>query len=385
MAEKLPINPDVLKWARTSLGLSPEAVAKRLGAKFKAETLEDWERGGSSPTYPQLERLAHNIYNRPVAVFFFPVVPEEESPKTEFRTLPDTVIDELPAEIIKLYRKAKYFQLNLEELYEGEKPVAKSLLDVFELNEQSQITSITKEIRNILNISIEEQARWQSTETAFKKWREALEANGIFIFKDGFRNDDYSGFCLYHPRYPVIFANNSMPDSRQTFTLFHELAHLLYRSGGIDFRSREAVRSFKGYYFYVEAACNRFANEFLVPPDIFDKFKPSKSEVHFQELAEYFSVSREVILRNYLERGIVDQNYYQEMVEKWTAQLKKKGRGGGNYYYNQKAYLGERYINLVYAKYYQNRITIDSVAEYLNIKAKNLPIFEHVVMEGGSL
>lgn len=385
MAEKLPINPDVLKWARTSLGLSPKAVAKRMGAKFKAETFENWERGESSPTYLQLERLAHDIYKRPVAVFFFPVVPEEESPKTEFRTLPDTVIDELPAEIIKLYRKAKYFQLNLEELYEGEKPVAKSLLDVFELNEQSQITSITKEIRNILNISIEEQARWRSTETAFKKWREALEANGIFIFKDGFRNDDYSGFCLYHPRYPVIFANNSMPDSRQTFTLFHELAHLLYRSGGIDFRSREVVRSFKGYYFNVEAGCNRFANEFLVPPDIFDKFKLSKSEAHFQELAEYFSVSREVILRNYLERGRVDQNYYQKMVEKWTAQLKGKGGGGGNYYYNQKAYLGERYINLVYAKYYQNRITIDSVAEYLNIKAKKLSIFEHVVMEGGSL
>ena len=126
MKEKLPINVDVLKWARTSLGLSTEDIGYRL-SKDRQE-IEAWEDGTTSPTYPQLERLAHEIYKRPVAVFFFPSVPDEETPKTEFRTLPNTVIDDLPHEIIKLYRKAKLFQLNLEELFEGEKPVKISLL-----------------------------------------------------------------------------------------------------------------------------------------------------------------------------------------------------------------------------------------------------------------
>jgi Zn-dependent peptidase ImmA (M78 family) len=385
MKDKLPINLDVLKWARTSLRLSLEEVAQRLGTSFKVEVLQAWENGEGSPTYPQLERLAHEIYKRPVAVFFFPNIPEEETPKTEFRTLPDTMVDELPAEIIKLYRKAKLFQLYLEELYEGEKPVKTSLLDLFELNEKSQFESITKAIRKALGVPIEEQRKWRSTETAFKKWRDALEANGVFVFKDGFKNDDYSGFCLYHQKFPIVFVNNSMPDSRQVFTLFHELGHLLYRSGGIDFRSREAVSSFQGYYLSVEVSCNRFANEFLVPQEVFDSFELRISEANFQNLADYFSVSREVILRNYFDRGVVDVEYYEQMVAKWTAQAKEKGELGGNYYYNQKAYLGERYINLVYGKYYQNKITVDSVAEYLNVKIKNLPTFEHVVMEGGKL
>ncbi|MBI1807716.1 MAG: ImmA/IrrE family metallo-endopeptidase [Ignavibacteria bacterium] len=385
MKEKLPINLDVLKWARSSLRLSSEEVAQRLGVSFKVETLEAWEKGEGSPTYPQLERLAHEIYKRPVAVFFFPSVPEEETPKTEFRTLPDTVVDELPAEIIRLYRKAKLFQLYLEELFEGERPVKTSLLDAFELNEKSQFASITKAIRKALGVSIEEQSKWRSAETAFKKWRDVLEATGVFIFKDGFRNDDYSGFCLYHQKYPIIFVNNSMPDSRQVFTLFHELGHLLYRSGGIDFRSREAVRSFQGYYLNVEVSCNRFANEFLVPQEAFDSFEPRISEAHFEKLADYFSVSREVILRNYFDRGLVDADYYEKMAAKWTEQAKEKKEeaSGGSYYYSQKAYLGERYINLVYGKYYQNKITVDSVAEYLHVKVKNLPTFENVVMEGG--
>ncbi len=386
MKEKLPINVDVLKWARTSLGLSTEDIGDRL-SKDKQE-IEAWEAGTTSPTYPQLERLAHEIYKRPVAVFFFPSVPDEETPKTEFRTLPDTVIDELPHEIIKLYRKAKLFQLNLEELFEGERPAKISLLDTFVLTENSWSESVTKEIRNRLGVSIEEQSKWYSAETAFKKWREALEAHGVFVFKDAFRNDNYSGFCLYDEKYPIIFVNNSMPDSRQVFTLFHELAHLLYHSGGIDFRSREAVRSFQGYFRNVEVSCNRFANEMLVPQEYLDLFETKISESHFKELAEYFSVSREVILRNYLDRGLVDTNYYEEMAAKWANQAKEKREetpGGGNYYYNQKTYLGERYINLVYRKYYQGKITIDNVAEYLNVKVRNLPTFEHKVMEEGRL
>ena len=385
MKDKLPINPDVLKWARTSLRLSLEEVAQRLGAKFEVEVLQAWENEEGSPTYPQLEKLAHEIYKRPVAVFFFPSVPKEETPTTEFRTLPDNVADELPPEIVKLYRKAKLFQLYIEELYEGEKSVTTSLLDAFEINEKSEFPLITKAIRKALGVSIEEQSEWRSTETAFKKWRDALEANGVFIFKDSFRNDDYSGFCLYHQKYPIIFVNNSMPDSRQVFTLFHELGHLLYHSGGIDFRSREAVRSFQGHYLNVEVSCNRFANEFLVPQEVFDSFEPRISKADFEKLSDYFSVSREVILRKYLDRGLVDADYYEKMASEWAAQAKKKGEPGGNYYYNQRTYLGERYINLVYGRYYQNRISVDSVAEYLNIKVKNLPTFEYVVMEGGKL
>lgn len=383
MKEKLPVNAEILKWARTSLGMSREDAAQKLGTKIEA--IRAWESGTDSPTYPQLERLAHGIYKRPVAVFFFPSIPEEESPRTEFRTLPDTVIDELPSGIIKLYRKAKLFQLNLEELYESEKPVSASLLDAFDLRDARSFDTVIIDLRKMLGISIEEQASWRSTEIAVKKWREAFEANGVFVFKDGFRNDDYSGFCLYDGKYPIVFINNSMPDSRQVFTLFHELGHLLHHSGGIDFRSGEAVRSFAGYYRKIEATCNRFANEFLVPEEMFDQFEPKLSEAHFSELANYFSVSREVILRKYLDRGLVEETLYDEMTAKWNAQAKKKreeSEGHGNYYYNVKTYLGATYVDLVYRRYYQSKITADAAAEYLNVKAKNLSTFEHVVMGG---
>lgn len=386
MKQKLPINAAVLKWARTSLSLSVDDVTQRLGAHFKAETLVSWESGEGSPTYAQLEKLAHSIYKRPVAVFFFPTVPEEESPKTEFRTLPDTMLEKLPPEIIKLYRKGKLFQLNLDELFEGQPPAQESLLQRFTLDETTPLRTIVGAVRETLGISIDEQASWHSADAAFKRWREVLEAHGVFVFKDAFRNDEFSGFCLYDQRYPIILVNNSMPASRQVFTLFHELGHLLFHSGGIDFRSTQMVGRFQGYYRNVEVICNRFASEILVPRQALDTFKPEISEAHFGKLAQHFSVSREVILRNYLDVGLVNNAYYERMAAKWAEQAKEKREespGGGNYYYNQKAYLGERYINLVYGKYYQSKITADTVAEYLNVPERSLPAFEHFVLEGG--
>ncbi len=381
MKEKLPINRDVLVWARTSIGLSVEEVSSKLG-KPKS-FVENWENGIDSPTFSQLERLAFEIYKRPLAVFFFPERPKEETPKTEFRTLPDTIINELPPEIIKIYRKAKLYQIYLDELFEGRKPTEELFLEKFSITNMTSIISISQEIRRELKISIDEQSKWNSTEKAFKRWRSAFEEKGVFIFKDAFKNDDYSGFCLYDENFPVIIVNNSMPDSRQIFTLFHELAHLLFKSGGVDFRSSSYIKSFRDNFHNIEVTCNRFANEFLVPRSIFDTFDLIISEAQFQKLANYFSVSREVILRNYLELGLITQSYYEEFANRWIKQAQEKKAGGGSYYYNQKAYLGDRYISIVYGKYYQNKISLDNVAEYLNVKAKNLPVFEHIAMESG--
>ena len=42
----------------------------------------------------------------------------------------------------------------------------------------------------------------------------------------------------------------------------------------------------------------------------------------------------------------------------------------------------DRYVNLVYSQYYRKKITIDSVAEYLQIKVEHLPAFERFFMGG---
>ncbi len=76
MKEKIPVNPQVLKWARTSKGLTESNVAKKL--RKPVETIKEWESGQSAPTYLTLEKMAYELYKRPVAVFFFPCIPQED-------------------------------------------------------------------------------------------------------------------------------------------------------------------------------------------------------------------------------------------------------------------------------------------------------------------
>ena len=70
------IQPEIFRWARTTCGLSVADVAQML--KRPSEEIEAWESGEEAPTYPQLEKLAYQIYKRPLAVFFLPPPSEEE-------------------------------------------------------------------------------------------------------------------------------------------------------------------------------------------------------------------------------------------------------------------------------------------------------------------
>ncbi len=381
MKEKLAINTEILIWARASLGLNISDVATKLNKT--EDEIQSWEKGTTSPTYIQLEKLAYEVYKRPIALFFFPEIPKEVKPKTDFRTLPETEVEELPTDIIKLYRKAKVFQYNLAELYDDQKPVSNSILDVESLSKNHKIERVASTIRQYLGISLKEQFSWQGEDEAFKFWRQSLEKNGIFAFKDAFKNDDFSGFCLYDELYPVIYINNSMSDTRQIFTLFHELAHLLLHAGGVDFYSSKKTDRWKGEYLKTEQWCNKFAAELLVPAS--DINLGDFNEKTIENYAKRFSVSREVILRKYLDAKIINQNDYNSWVNKWREGLlqkekSQKKKSGGNYYFTLKSYLGESYIELAYRKFYKNKINENQLSDYLNIKPKNITHFENMVL-----
>jgi len=295
--------------------------------------------------------------------------------------MPDDEIKHLPSYMVKLYRKAKVLQLQLEELYEGRKPVEINLIDRFA--GQTSSNSIAEDIRGYLNIPLKEQFSWNSQELAFKNWRNAIERNGIFIFKDAFRNNSYSGFCIYHEKYPIIFINNSFPISRQIFTLFHELWHLLIKKGGISFRNSNTLEKYHEPFSLIEVECNQFAGELLVPLKSLDINTLLVDEIAINELAKKYSVSREVILRKYMDIGLIKSDLYRQWADKWIQEAEKiktkKGEGGGDYYRTQKQYLGENYINFVLSKYYQNRITLENLSDYLHIKEKNFTKFEHYI------
>ena len=363
--EQIPITPEVVTWARERAGYTLE------DARADFRQIEAWENGESFPSYPQLEKLSEK-FKTPLAVFFFPEPPALEPISNSFRTLPGSQFEQIPGRVRYLLRKAKVFQINLDELNDGSNPAERLITRDLAFPVDTPVAAMAARVREYLGITLEQQMGWESTDKALENWRYRLNDVGVFVFKDAFRQGDYSGFCLYDNEFPIIYANNTSAKTRQIFTLFHELAHLLYRTSGVDMFQDDYIDMLHGEAKIIEILCNRFAAGFLAPDEAFEREMAGRdvSRETAAALADRFHVSREVIYRMFLDRGLIDQAEYDAATRIWAAGL-KRGEGG-DYYNNQIAYLGPRYIGLALTRYHSNRIDATQLADYLNIAPRNI-------------
>lgn len=340
------------------------------------EVIASWEAGTSAPTYVQLETLAYRVYKRPVALFFFPEPPEEIDPERSFRTLPDFEIDDLSSDTRYRIRDARAMQLSLHELNMGVNPSPRKIFrEVSASRPPLSAAAVAREVRDYLGIDLPAQKEWRRAEDALKQWRNAVEEVGIFVFKNSFKQRDVSGFCLYDEEFPVICLNNSTAVTRQIFTLFHELAHVLVQTSGVTKADDRYIGSLAGEAKRIEVFCNRFAAELLVPEPGFRRRVASLlvDEDAIAGLAEEYKVSREVILRRLLDLEIVSKSYYEEKVAQWREEYAgRSGREGGNYYATQVTYLGEKYLRLAFGRYYQGVISIQQLADFLNVRVSSV-------------
>jgi Zn-dependent peptidase ImmA (M78 family) len=98
-------------------------------------------------------------------------------------------------------------------------------------------------------------------------------------------------------------------------------------------------------------------------------------------------VSREVVLRKCLDRGLIDQSYYEDRRRVWIDEAKGRRRGstpGPCYYPTRAAYLGDTYLNLVFGKYYQKQFSKGQLAEYLGVKVDHIAGLEARFLGRGS-
>ncbi|MEQ9619986.1 MAG: ImmA/IrrE family metallo-endopeptidase [Deltaproteobacteria bacterium] len=371
MPERMPITPSVLKWARERAGYTVDDLSKH----FKLYS--DWEVGNSFPTYSQLESLSDK-FKCPMAVFFFPEPPEIEPLEKSFRTLPDIEFEYMPRSVRMLLRKAKAMQLNLMELNDNDNPSEKYIIRNIHLDLNRPISELTYEVRSYLSVTLNDQISWSGVDEAFEKWRNVITDHGVYVFKDAFKDSGFSGFCLYHAEFPIIYINNTNSKSRQIFTLIHELTHLLLHTSGIDKIRDDYIYNLQKDAKRIEIFCNEFTAAFLVPDsDFLESIQDLEiDERSIYKLAQRYNVSREVILRKFLSKDAITKEYYEQKSDEWAKQAKGRGGDGGDYYFTQIAYLGPHYINLVLKNYHQNKIDVVQLGEYLNIKPKYVSKFE---------
>ena len=385
MAETLSgVNGEIIRWAREFYNMSPDEAAQAVGVDISRYM--NWENGTEHPTYAKL-KIISDVFRKPSAVFFFPEPPQLPSIKGDLRTLPDEIVNSFSKNVIIQFEKAKVYQLSLEELYGNKESII------------TQRSSFPKDIDQLcsffrmqLEFPISAQKARKSTKVVFEIFREKFYDLGIYVFKDAFKDNRISGICMNDDHFPVIVINNSMSFARQIFTLFHELYHLISDTSGAEIIRDDYYVALNNQQTEIERACDTFANAFLVPMDDFRQELKKKpiNEDRIEELATLYSVSKEAIMYKLYKMEKITPAEYNDLKEFFYGDAtrngeKRKGQsGGGNHYYTQLTYLGQRYAGDVFKQYFSGKIDSIRASEMLQSKVDHLPNLETVYFRGVS-
>ncbi len=369
------INPKIITWARERSGYSIDQLAEAMHKE--PNEVYRWESGEKSPSYLTLDDLAYKYFKIPLAVFFFPEPPNIEDPVSKFRRLSDYEMTRLSPDTIRIIRLSQGYQDSLNTLIDPDSIKRRIFKDIN--TEGKSPIRLAAEVRAYLRITIEQQMKFAGTEIAFKTWRHAVEDVGIFTFKDSFKDRFISGFSLLDSIFPIIVINNSNAFSRQIFTLIHELGHIIYNVDGVTDIEDDYIDYMDDPNKQLEINCNAFASELLVPTEEFINVIPKEFDIGVVgRLADKYSVSREVILRKYLDLGKITRDFYLETANEWNKDyLRSASRSpGGNWYLTMLSYLGEGYTRLVFDRFYHGEISKEQLGEHLNVNSKNVDKLE---------
>jgi Zn-dependent peptidase ImmA (M78 family)/transcriptional regulator with XRE-family HTH domain len=367
------VEPSVLIWARESIGMSESEVARKIKG-ITTSTIKKWEKKDSKlkPTFAQIERLSM-IYKRPLSAFLLPAPPKEPPFPKDFRTLPSKEKQPLNPKTYLAIRRARRFQYSSIELIKELDQESKKLSIKANLSDNPE--KMAEKVRTQFGIKEFPHLTSATREIALEQWIKLLENNGILVFQISITmNKEIRGFSLIDEDVPAIVLRRSDEPSAKIFTLFHELAHLLLREGGICDLEESDISH--------EKFCNHFAGAFLVPKDKLLNHSIVKTNSKTKEwsenllrgIARDFNVSQEVILRRLLILGLTTKNYYDKKHKEWKRKYKEPfGRK------DEKTEIkiclqerGKKYTSMVFDAYERKKIDEMRVADYLGVTSDKI-------------
>ncbi len=375
------IKPDLLRWARDTVGLSLEAAADKL--KVKPEQLARWEAGDLPPTVPQLRKAA-DVYKRPLALFFLPAPPTQPELPHDFRRVPGIEVPPLSPELLREMRRARRRRaIALELLADLGQPVPEFPLRAALGDE---IEAVAARSRAWLGVTIADQRGWRGEYQPITGWIAAFEARGVLVFQTGAVGvDEMRGFSLTGRELPAIVLNGKDAPRGRVFTLMHEFCHLMLDRAGLCDPTRVGREGLSPDE-NVEAFCNRVAGALLVPRDALledPRVQAVRDTSEWEDdalraLASDFGVSREVILRRLLILGKTTGEFYERKRAEYLAQYAERATGAretGGFAPPSRVALrdnGRRYTGLVLEALERERITHADVSDYLGVRLKHL-------------
>lgn len=362
------VNPEILRWARETAGLSLDDATNKLGivaARGVAgpERLAALEAGEAEPTRAHLVKMA-KLYRRPLLTFYLPAPPRMGERGRDFRTLPPEHSRREDAVVDALVRDVGARQGMVRALLEAEEE-AEPLPFVGSMSVRDGAEAVLASMVATLGLNL---AQFRSGvhgdrrgKKGFPYLRERVERAGFFVLLMGNLGSHHSnldveifrGFALADPVAPFIVINDQDSDTAWSFTLLHELSHIWLGQTGVSGTSAGSR---------VEQFCNDVAGRFLLPADEIANEGRLRTAVfeavvaRINEIAEERHVSCSMVAHKLYREGHIGLDmwiqlgrYFRRM---WPSNRQaernreRASESGPNYYVVRRHRVGSRLINL---------------------------------------
>lgn len=366
------INPDRIAWCCADHGITPEQLADECGIAA-ASIGRVMERQGGL-TFNQLRGIAE-YFGRGVLFFLEEDPVDAEQVHTpQFRTLANQKPElsaKLKTFIERVERQREIYLALREDLDDADYPRFDP--PIIDPRDTRSAAAVAREWLGL------------GEANSFDSYREAVEARGILVFRSNGYNGKWQiakenpilGFSLYDPVCPVIVVKKLDWEPRQSFTLMHELGHLLlHKASSID--DDRDFQSHQG----TEREANSFAGLLLVPEvllaTISDAARPDEVSLYdswLERQRRAWGVSGETILLRLMDAGRLHREQY-EAYRNWRNLNAPAQEDGGSRLYRHREPMhifGDVYVRTVLDSLYARHITLAKASSYLDsLKIKDL-------------
>lgn len=385
------VNPDIMRWARETAGLTIEEAAKKLAIHEArgvpaTDRLAALESGESEPTRSVIAKMAKQ-YRRPLLTFYMTAPPRKGDRGQDFRTLPEDYSDTDEALLDALIRDVKARQSIVRAVLEDEEDT-KPLPFVGSMRKSQGVTEVLSSIQKTIQFEKSEFYVQTSPSEAFSFLRNRVEGAGIFVLLIGNLGsyhtaidlETFRGFALADDIAPFVIINDQDAHSAWSFTLLHELVHIwLGQTGVSGLRSELSVEKF----------CNDIASEFLLSSSELDKLRIDRRtkldsiQSKIVEFAKDRNLSASMVAYKLYRMGTIDfeswkllrETFRKMWIEKrYEQRLKAREQEthGPTYYPVRRHRIGKALLELVSSMMRAGSITTYKAGMVLGVKPKNV-------------
>lgn len=376
------VNHEMLLWARETAGLTLEAAARKIGLNAArgisgADRLAALEGGDRTPTAGQLQRMSQQ-YHRPLLTFYMAKKPEPADIGQDFRTLPDKS-DSSNVLLATLLRDVKARQSLVRDALEEDDDVTEVVL----VGSQAGIKKpnpMSAALVEAIGFNRAEYRAQASAEKAFTYLRDLVESKGIFVLLAGdcghwstaIEVGIFRGFAIADRLAPFIVVNDQDAKAAWSFTLLHELAHLLLGETGVSGGAPQLG---------IEQLCNDTAAAVLLAPDEIANLHltgGAEDIVQIDTLANRARVSRTMVTYQLYRANRISIGRWEGLQDRFRAEwLANKERerernrakdGGPNWYVVRRHRLGPALLAVARQGIADGSLTPTRAARMLGVK-----------------